>query len=110
MATLPNNMASFSPENESAEGAPDAEAPEGSGGFEIEISVDGQGGITVGSESASDEASESAGSEEAQGQPAANIKEALTIALGIYKEKSRGMTQTADGSEREQMLAGFQQG
>lgn len=71
------------------------------GGFVIEIAVDAQGGITVSSEPASDEASEESGApqgeaSEPQGQPVGSIKEALSAALAIYKNQGQMNSPAAD--------------
>lgn len=83
--------------------APDAAPtpPEGAqtpqGGFVIEIAVDAQGGITVNSEPASDEASEESGApSEPTGQPVSSIKEALSAALAIYKNQGQMNSPAAD--------------
>ncbi len=53
--------------------APEQEAPEG---YQIVITVDGQGAMTV-------------ATAESEPVPAANIKEALTAALSIYKANGK---------------------
>lgn len=62
------------------------------GGYTIEIEVAGDGSITVSVESAATEGAESTGDEsqdEQSAQPAANIKEALTLALAAYKNDGK---------------------
>ena len=74
--------------------APEDQAP----GYVIEIHVSGDGSITVGCESDSEESAEAApGAEGAEGEayepmegkPAKNIKEALTIALDIFRNDGK---------------------
>ena len=80
------------------------------GGYTIEIEVSGDGSITVSVESAATEGAESTGDEskdEASAQPAANIKEALTLALGAYK--NNGQLPDAKGAN-DQFDQGFGSG
>ena len=59
------------------------------GGFTIEIEVDGQGNITVSLESAAQESSEGqGGTDDAEGTPAKNIADALKIAKEMYLAES----------------------
>lgn len=99
--------------------------PDDDGGYSIEIRVDGQGKISVCVENESNEPPESAeGAEGAEGsaadpgededsemsqyQPAANIKEALTMALEIYK--ANGKAPPADALGKRLSSAGFSAG
>ena len=70
-----------------SEGASDSDT----GGFVIEIEVDGQGNITVSLEDAAQEASEGQGGapeDESQATPAKSIEEALKIAKKMYLAES----------------------
>lgn len=75
-------------------------APEGMeapGGYEICIKVDAQGGISVGREDAREESAEPAMSgEEGEYTPAGSIKEALQIALTIFKGSGKAPSAAED--------------
>jgi len=108
MATTP-----MQPTVSQTPGAPDPTTPptvgddDAGGGYEICIAVDAQGGITVSVENAADEAAENAApgpdgspapAEPAAPTPAKNIKEALTIALEIYKNNGE-MSENSDDAD-----------
>lgn len=84
----------------SAAAAPEAKTPL----VTIEIQVFGENEFTVSAESGEEEAAE--GSETAEGpegEPAETIKEALTLALQIFKKAVKGSGTSAE----DQMSAGF---
>lgn len=65
---------------------PSAEAE---GGYTIEIAVSGDDSMTVSVESAGQEGAESGMAEASEGVPAKSIKDALTMALAIYKSNGQ---------------------
>lgn len=71
-------------------------------GYSIVIKVDADGGLSVGVETAAQEQAENPGSESGEStyRPAADVKDALTQALAIYKADGQA---TADA----QFDAGF---
>jgi hypothetical protein len=110
MATMPQAAAPMDP---SMGAAPDAEtAPEGDGGFTVCIHCDAEGKLSVGVEGGEaaapgagmdDEASEVAGY-----TPAADKKEALTMALDLLK--SNGKASPGDALGKRLGSAGFASG
>lgn len=85
--------------------APEAADNTGESGYCIEIHVKGDGTISVGVESEADESAEDQGGEPAENEmPVKSIKDALSMALDIFK--SGGQMQ-APGSDMEQMSAGY---
>jgi hypothetical protein len=89
------------------------EAP--SPGYTIEITVTGDGKISVGVESADEENAEESGAggdqgesadqESAEAKPFKNIKDALTYALQIYKND--GEAPEDDGASEDAFQSGF---
>lgn len=72
------------------EGAAEAGAEQGQGGYSIEIYVDGDGKISVGVESGAEEASEhQATGQEPERTPVKGIREALEIVMDIYKNQGQ---------------------
>ncbi len=80
MATLPPEQ----PDMMAGQGQPEPE-PQAQEGYTICIAVAGDGSLSVGTEGAPEGY-----------KPAANIKDALTIALGIYKADGQPMDDEAD--------------
>jgi hypothetical protein len=80
------------------------EGQEGQPGYCIEIQVGSDGKITVGVEPAEAEAQEGS---EPKGSPVANIKEALQVAMDIYK--NGGQVMDANAGEAD-FASGFASG
>jgi hypothetical protein len=114
-------MATIQPQGEAANdpsfgAAPEAETDDG--GYVIEIKVDGQGKISVCVENEAGGAPEGVDggmappenedAEMSQYQPAANIKEALTMALDIFK--ANGKAAPGDALGKRLGSAGFASG
>jgi hypothetical protein len=76
----------------------------GQQGYTIEIHVDPQGAISVGVDTGADEQDEGAGDDAGELQPAKNIKDALTIALDIFRNEGQ-MTQGPSADD--DMASGF---
>lgn len=90
--------------NEMAAPAPDEAMPTPAG-YEICISVDGAGKITVGVESADQEAAESQGGDESgeAAMPVGSIREAVATAMEIYKNDGA----MPDGQDDAEFNGGF---
>lgn len=115
MATMMPPGPAMTPADPSAAGMDPNAAETASPGYKICIAVDAQGQITVGTEdedaappaapgamSAGQPASEDDSDESMQ--PVANIKDALTMALQIYKSNGQ---MSAPSDEQDQFKAGF---
>lgn len=86
-----------------------AQADDDAGSYTIEIEVSADGSMTVSVETAAQEGAEQPGADEsadeAQSRPASSIKEALTIALEIFKADGK-MPQA--GADEQAFNAGYQ--
>lgn len=101
------------PADPSADPSAEAADPSAGGGYTIEISVMADGKISVGCESASEEnaeesgggeASEAGGEPSGEAQPCKGIKDALIMALEIFK--NNGEMPAPDDSD-EQFASGY---
>lgn len=105
MATMPPQDPMAGEPSQPPMGDPAAQPPEQTdemaNGYCIELRVKPDGSITVSSEPLAQEMAEEPGAEEGggEGTPAENIKEALTIALQIYKNKGKPMADAGMGDE-----------